>query len=168
MKPSARMLSALNDQVTLELTSAMAYLQLSAFFRSSDLPGMATWMSMQSSEELVHADRFTAHIIDRGGQVHIGAIPSPDAELISPLQAFESAAEHEQQVSESIRSLYRLANEEGDIDALPLLQWFLSEQIEEEASVAEIMARIQRAGHDGTALLILDQELGQRTNSATA
>lgn len=165
MKPSERMLSALNDQVTLELASAMAYLQLAAYFRAGDLPGMATWMRVQSSEELAHADRFIAHIIDRGGRVQLGAIPSPYGEIGSPLQAFESAAEHEQRVSESIRELYRLANEEGDIDVLPLLQWFLNEQIEEEASVAEIMARIRRADHDGTALLILDQELGQRSTT---
>ncbi len=161
------MLSALNDQITLELASAMAYLQLAAYFRTADLPGMATWMRAQSSEELSHADRFIAHVIDRGERVHIGTIPSPDGEVGSPLQAFESAAEHEKRVSESIRSLYRLAGEEGDIDALPVLQWFLNEQIEEEASVAEIMARIRRAGDDGTALLILDQELARRSVADT-
>lgn len=159
---------ALNDQITLELTSEIAYLQLAAFFAASDLPGMSSWMRAQASEERSHAGKFMAHVIDRGGNVRIGAIPSPTADIASPLEAFKTALEHEQRVSKSIRDLYHLATKEGDLDAIPLLQWFINEQIEEEATVSEILSQIQLVHEDGSALLILDRELGKRSEPAGA
>lgn len=162
MKMPEPLAQAFNRQVTLELASSIAYVQLSAYFESVDLPGMASWMRAQAGEERQHADRFMRHLIDRGTEVRIGAIPAPEHGIASPLSAFQEALEQERNVSEAIRDLYRLANEAGDIDALPLLQWFVAEQIEEEASVNEIIAQIRRLGEDGSALLILDRELGQR------
>jgi ferritin len=157
-----RLAAAVNDQVTLELASSLGYVQLSAYFEAEDLPGMANWMRAQAGEERNHADRFMAHLIDRGGRVQIGEIQRPPTEPATPLVAFQVALEQERQVSESIRRLYRLADEVGDLDALPLLQWFLTEQIEEEASVNEIISQLERVGQDGSALLILDRELGSR------
>lgn len=162
-----KLADSLNDQVTMELASAVSYLQLAAFFEFSDLPGMASWMRAQSDEERNHADRFMAHLIDRGGEVHIGAIDAPTSSVTSALEAFETALRQERSVSESIRAIYRLANDLGDIDSLPLLQWFVAEQIEEESSVEEIIAQLGRVGEDGSALLILDQELGKRQPPAT-
>lgn len=158
-----RLTDALNRQVTIELASSVAYIQLSAYFAAEDLPGMASWMQVQASEERDHADRFIQHIVDRGGFVRIGDIEGPDDDVRSPLGAFQAALAHEKKVSESIRELYRLSMEVGDIDSIPLLQWFVAEQIEEEASVGEIISKVERVGEDGSALLILDQELGKRT-----
>lgn len=159
---------SVNDQVTMELASAVAYLQLAVYFESADLPGMAGWMRTQSAEERNHADRFIAHLIDRGGEVHIGTIDAPESNVTSALDAFETALEQERGVSESIRAIYRLASDLGDIDSLPLLQWFIAEQIEEESSVEEIIVQLRRVGDEGSALLILDQELGKRQSPATA
>lgn len=160
--------NALNDQITLELTSEIAYLQLAAFFAASDLPGMSSWMRAQASEERSHAEKFMTHVIDREGTVRIGDIPRPDADISSPLEAFQTALEHEKKVSESIRNLYHLATEEEDLDAIPLLQWFINEQIEEEATVSEILSQIEFVHEDGSALLILDRELGKRNTPPDA
>ncbi|CAN5853971.1 ferritin [soil metagenome] len=165
MKIPEPLAEAFNRQVTLELASSIAYVQLSAYFESVDLPGMAAWMRTQAGEERQHADKFMGHLIDRSAEVVIGDISGPEHDIASPLAAFETALAQERRVSEAIRDLYRLATEAGDIDALPLLQWFVAEQIEEEASVEEIIAQISRLGEDGSALLILDRELGQRQAS---
>lgn len=157
-----RLASAINDQITLELASSLGYVQLSAYFEAEGLPGMAHWMRLQAGEERDHADRFMTHLIDRGGRVQIGEIPTPPREPSSPIGAFETALEQERRVSESIRNLYRLADEMNDLDVVPLLQWFIAEQIEEEASVDEIISQLGRMGEDGSALLILDRELGGR------
>lgn len=163
-----RLAAAINEQVTMELAGAVAYIQLAAYFEGADLVGMARWMRAQSAEERAHADRFMAHLTARGVQVRIGDIAAPVAEVDSPLAAFEVSLAQEREISESIRDIYRLATEEGDIDALPLLQWFVAEQIEEEASVEEIISQLRRVGEDGSALLILDQELGKRQPSGAA
>lgn len=157
-----RLAAALNDQITLELASSVGYIQLSAYFEAEDLPGMAQWMRVQAGEERDHADRFMDHVLDRGGRVQIGSLPEPPTEPASPLEAFQVALDQERRVSESIRELYHLATEIGDIDVIPLLQWFVTEQIEEEASVDEIISQLTRMGADGSALLILDRELGSR------
>lgn len=153
---------ALNQQVTVELASSIAYIQLQAYFAAEDLPGMAHWMEVQAGEEREHADKLIQHIVARGGLVRIGDIESPDDDVKSPLAAFQAALAQERKVSESIRELYRLATEIGDIDSIPLLQWFVAEQIEEEASAGEIIAHLERAGNDGSMLLILDRALGER------
>jgi ferritin len=156
-----------NDQITLELASAIAYLQLAAYFDAADLRGMASWMRSQSAEERNHAERLMTHLVDRGGKVSLGTIPAPQSGITSPLHAFQMALEHEQKVSDSIREIYRLANDLGDIDSVPLLQWFVAEQVEEEASVSEIISQLERVGGEGSALLILDQELGKRQPPAS-
>lgn len=168
MRIPDKLAETLNDQVTMELASTITYLQLAAYFDSTDLPGMASWMRVQSAEERAHADRFISHMLDRGAEVRIGAIEAPETDIYSPARAFEAALAQERRVSDSIRRIYRLADELGDIDVIPLLQWFIAEQIEEEASVEEIISRLSRVGDDGAALLILDQELGNRQVSSNA
>jgi ferritin len=168
MQIPERLAEKLNDQITLELASAIAYLQLAAYFDAADLPGMASWMRSQSAEERDHAERFMAHLVDRGGEVGLGAIPAPQSGITTPLHAFQVALGHEQKVSDSIREIYRLANDLGDIDSVPLLHWFVAEQVEEEASVSEIISQLERVGSEGSALLILDQELGKRHPPANA
>lgn len=167
MQMSAELEVAFSEQITLELASSIAYLQLSAGMASEDLPGLASWMRVQADEERVHALKFTDHVLDRGNAVQIGTIESPPPAPTSPTAAFEAALAHEQRVSEAIRTLYRRAQELGDVDSLPLLSWFISEQVEEESTVSEILGRLQRIDEDGSALLFLDSELGSRAPDET-
>ncbi len=154
---------ALSEQITLELESSIVYLQLAIALEDHDLPGMASWMRLQSDEERDHAAKFIQHVTDRGGRPQIGPIGAPQDVGDSVLAAFEASLAHEEKVSESIRNLYRQAQGEGDIDVIPLLHWFIDEQIEEEATVSEIVGRLRLIGSDGSGLLRLDAELGSRT-----
>lgn len=162
MQMSAELEAAFSEQVTLELASSIAYLQLSVGLSAEDLPGMATWMRAQADEERTHALKFADHVLDRGNVVRIGAIEAPTTPERGPIAAFEAALAHERRVSEAIRNLYRHASEGGDLDSLPLLSWFITEQVEEESTVGEILGRLRRVGDDGSALVLLDSELGTR------
>lgn len=162
MKLNDTLLSAFSDQITLELESSIVYLQLAIALDDHDLPGMASWMRAQSDEERAHAAKFIDHVTDRGNLPQIGAIAAPGVITAGVLQAFEAALAHEEKVSESIRGLYRLCQAEGDIDAIPLLHWFIEEQVEEESSVGEIVGRLRLINDDGSGLLRLDAELGAR------
>lgn len=168
MKLSDTLLSKFDAQITLEFASSMAYRQLAIEMDVQNLPGMALWLRHQADEEVAHANKFIAHVLDRGNHPTIGEIPAPQIPAgASPAEVFEAALQHEETVSESIRDLYRAADAEGDIDARPLLNWFVDEQIEEEATVGEILSRIQLVGDDGPGLLRLDSELGQRSSATT-
>lgn len=162
MKMNDTLVKAFSAQITLELESSIVYLQLAIALDDQDLPGMASWMRAQSDEERDHAAKFVDHVTDRGNVPQIGAIPAPGVVGGSVLEAFESALEHEQKVSESIRELYRLVQSEGDIDSIPLLYWFIEEQVEEESTVGEIVGRLGLINDDGAGLLRLDAELAGR------
>lgn len=166
MKLNDVLAKAFSDQITLELESSIAYLQLAIALDDADLPGMASWMRIQSDEERVHAAKFTAHVAARGNRPQIGAIVAPTDPGPAVVASFEASLAHEQEVSEAIRTLYRLAVAEGDIDSLPLLGWFVEEQIEEEATVSEILGRLHLIGDDGAGLLRLDAELAARQPGA--
>lgn len=157
---------AFNAQITMELASSIAYLQMSAHFEGENLTGMASWMRLQAAEEKVHADRFIEFVLDRGNTVEIGDIDAPPSSFASVEAVFESALAHEQAVTHSIHDLYRLASELGDLASFPLLQWFINEQNEEEATVETILERIRLAGTESSAVLLLDTELGGRSSSA--
>ncbi len=167
MRIPAELKPKFDDQITLELQASTVYRQLAIEVDVLDLPGMAQWLRFQADEELVHANRFIDHVVDRGDHPRIGAIGAPPVDADpTPLSVFTAAYEHEQRVSAAIRDLYRAADQAGDLDCRPLLNWFLEEQIEEEATVAEIIGRIQLIGDDGPGLLRLDEELGARTAPA--
>lgn len=166
MKMSDKLAAAYSEQVTMELSSSVAYLQMSAWFDRADLPGMASWMRIQSEEERLHALRFIDFMINRGNSVVIGSVPAPAAEFASPRKCFEAALGHERAVSASIRTIYKSASEEGDVESFTLLEWFLNEQVEEEATVEKILGQLGHVGDDGSALLLLDRELAARTLSA--
>ena len=167
MKLSTRLEKAFNDQITLEFQASLVYRQLAIELELMDLPGMAAWLRHQADEEIVHANKFIDHVADRDNHPKIGANSAPTVEVETVLDAFEAALAHEQKVSESIRDLYRTAETEGDIDCRPLLNWFLEEQIEEEATVDEIVGRLKLINEDGPGLLRLDEELGQRPVATT-
>ncbi len=167
MKLSETLENAFNAQITLELQASLVYRQLAIELELRDLPGMAAWLRHQADEEIVHANKFIDHVADRDNHPRIGATSAPTAAVESVLDAFDAALAHEQKVSASIRDLYRLAESEGDLDSRPLLNWFLEEQIEEEATVSEIVGRVKLINDDGPGLLRLDEELGLRPTATT-
>lgn len=168
MHLSPAMQKVLGDQVTLELEASLVYLQLSIRLDDLNLPGMTRWMRSQSEEEQVHAAKFIEHALDRGFAPQIGDISAPKVEGAEPIDFFKAALAHEGKVSESIRSLYRTAQAEADLDILPLLHWFIDEQVEEESSISEIVGRLELVGDSGAGLLRIDSELGSRTPDITA
>ncbi|WP_336249557.1 ferritin [Stomatohabitans albus] len=165
MELNKELTDAFNTQVTLELTAAIVYRQLSIDMQSLNLPGIAGWFKAQSAEEEEHADKFISHMLDRDATPLLGEIHAQPKHVTTVLEAFEAALAHEQKVSEAIRDIYRLAQSNGDIDAYPLLNWFVDEQLEEEATVTEIIGRIKLIGDDGHGLLRLDEELGARAGA---
>lgn len=167
MKLSETLEKAFNDQITLEFQASLVYRQLAIELELMDLPGMATWLRHQADEEIVHANKFIDHLADRDNHPRIGGVQAPAVEVSSVLDAFHAALAHEQRVSESIRGLYRASEGEGDLDSRPLLNWFLSEQVEEEATVREIVGRVEMINDDGPGLLRLDEELGARPVATT-
>ena len=167
MKLTPTLEDAFNSQITLEFGASLVYRQLAIEMELQDLPGMAAWLRAQADEEILHANKFIQHVADRDNHPRIGALESPEVEVESALEVFRAAHAHEQKVSESIRALYRLAESEGDLDSRPLLNFFIEEQIEEEAAVREIIARLEMINDDGPGLLRLDAELGVRQSGGT-
>lgn len=160
---SPRIQDALNAQLNLELESSYAYLAMAAFFESASLPGMARWMRVQSGEEQVHAMKLFDHICDRGGRVVLQPIGQPTLDFDTPLGAFEAALGHERKVTAAINALYALAQQETDYPSQVLLQWFITEQVEEEKTAQQAIDQLRMAGSDPSALLMLDQSFGART-----
>lgn len=167
MKMSDDLEKAFNDQITLEFEASMVYRQLAIEMEIKDLPGMAAWLRHQADEEIVHANKFIDHLADRGNHPVIGTIAPSHAIVTSVLECFKAALAHEEKNSESIRNLYRQAEAGGDLDSRPLLSWFLSEQLEEESTVSEIVGRVDLINDDGPGLLRLDEELAARPTAST-
>lgn len=165
MTMSDDLANAFNDQIALEFSSMYAYLQMAAHFESANLPGFAKWMRLQAEEERNHAMRFFDFVLERGNSVRLRTIDAPQEPYEGPLQVFRRALEHERSVTRSIHSLMERARSGADYASEPLLQWFVSEQIEEEATVESIVDRLEMAGDDPSALLLLDHQLGGRTSA---
>ena len=157
-----KMQDAMNEQIQYELASSYLYLSMAAYFQSSGLDGMAQWMRAQTQEEVVHAMKLFDHINERGGKVELLALTQPTTEWASPLAAFQAAWKHEQFVSSRIDTLVELAAEENDHPASILLQWFVTEQVEEEASASKVVQMLERVGDSGNGLFMMDRELGAR------
>lgn len=163
MKMPDGLARAVNDQITMELASSIAYLQMAAYFDGLNLTGMSSWMKAQAEEEKEHAHLFLDFVLDRGNPVEIGAIEAPKSDFASVQQAFETALAQERAVTKSIHDIYRLAAETGDLGSYPFLQTFIEEQNEEESMVETILERVKLAGDESSAILLLDSELGGRT-----
>ncbi|MEE9132272.1 MAG: ferritin [Gemmatimonadota bacterium] len=159
---SAKMEKALNEQINAEFYSAYIYLSMSAHFLSIDLKGFANWMNAQAREEAVHAMKIYNFILDRGGKVKLGPIDGPQSAWDSPLAVFEAAYKHEQYVTSLIYDLVALAVDEKDYATKNLMDWFVDEQVEEEASASEIVEQLKLIGGEGQGLLMLDREMAQR------
>ena len=154
--------ASLNKQLNAELYSSYLYLSMSAYFQSINLPGFATWMRVQAQEELVHGMKFYDFINERGGRVTLQPVEGPPTEWSSPLDVFENTYKHEQKVTGLINDLVNLAVGERDHATNIFLQWFVTEQVEEEASADEVVQRLKLMGDDGGGLFMLDREMGQR------
>ncbi len=158
----ARIQQAMNEQIMHETASAYLYFAMAADFHAKGLDGMAQWMKAQAQEELGHALRFFQHIIDRGGQVELLAIEKPQKEWDAPLAAFQAALGHEEFITGKINELMKIARDENDNAAEIMLQWFVTEQVEEEDSVSKVVTMLEMIGSSGHGLLMADRELGQR------
>lgn len=157
-----KMQDALNEQINAELYSAYLYLSMAAYFESTNLPGFATWMRVQTQEELTHTMKIYDYVNERGGRVTLKSIAEPQAEWKSPLAAFEAAYKHEQKVTGLINGLVNLAVEEKDIAANTFLQWFVDEQVEEEESAETVVDKLKQAADASDGMNMLDNEMGQR------
>ena len=157
------MQNTMNEQIKHELESAYLYLSMVAYFESTGAEGMAQWMRVQTQEEVGHAIRLFNHIAERDGRVELSGLSKPQKEWASPLEAFQAAYEHEQFITGKINDLVNTAAEEGDHAASIMLQWFVTEQVEEEASTSRVVQMLEQVGDSGTGLLMLDRELGTRT-----
>ena len=158
-----RIQQALNDQLNAEMYSSYLYLSMEAYFRSISLNGFATWMHVQTQEESFHATKFYDFINERGGRVILQAIDAPPNTWDSPLAVFQYTYEHEQKVTGLINNLVDLSLEEHDHATNIFLQWFVTEQVEEEDNASTIIERIKLVREAKEGLFLLDQELGQRT-----
>ncbi|MGQ9615601.1 MAG: ferritin [Spirochaetota bacterium] len=156
---------ALNNQINAELQSAYLYLSMSAYFESINLKGFANWMRIQAQEEAGHAMRFFKFIFDRNGRVTLYSIDEPKGTWKSPLDAFENVYSHEQKVTGLINGLVDLAKKENDHATENFLQWFVGEQVEEEASALEIVEKLRFIKDSANGLLRLDSELAKRGKS---
>lgn len=155
-----KMQKALNDQLNAELTAYYTYLSVSAYFQDQNLRGFAAWMRNHSDEEMVHAMKIYDFINERRGRVQLQPIPQPKIEWGSTLEAFEDALKHEQHVTHLINNLVELSTKEGDHATHSFLQWFVDEQVEEEAVVDDVIQDLKRVGDYGPGLFLLDRELG--------
>ncbi len=163
---SQKINKVLNQQIQSELYACHVYLAMSAYADSQNLPGFASWMRQQSEEERLHALRIFDYLRDREGKIEIGEIKRPPADFGSPLEMFQSALEHERKVTKEIHHAYDLASKEHDHATMVHLQWFISEQVEEERTASEITARLKMVGSDLPSLLFIDQELAARQVAA--
>jgi ferritin len=159
---SQKMEQALNRQLNAELYSAYLYLSMAAYYYSINLNGFANWMTVQNLEETMHAMKFYNYINERGGRITLDQIAAPPTTWNSPLEVFEETLKHEEKVTGLINNLVDLAITERDHAANAFLQWFIIEQVEEEASADEIIQTLKLAGNDPHALFMLDRELGTR------
>ena len=163
MQIAETMEHAFNTQLNMELQAAHNYLAMAAWLEANSFPGTAGWMKAQSTEERAHADRIYQFILDRGDRIAIGQLEAPQTEFDSMLAVFETGLAQERGVSAAINRLYSLANDQNDYASVPLLDWFVNEQIEEEATFSQVIDDLRRAEGSPQALLLLDREFGSRS-----
>ena len=154
---------AINDQVNAELNSAYLYLSMSAYCAAANWTGSARWMRVQSQEELSHAMKLFDYVTDRGGRATLRPLAQPPTDFKSLHTIFQQVLGHEQEVTKKIHRLYEVAVKENDYATQVMLQWFITEQVEEEKTVSEILAQLKMIGEQSTALFMLDRHLGTRT-----
>ena len=158
----AKMRDALNKQINAELYSSYLYMSMAAWFESLSLKGFAHWMHVQAKEEHAHGMKFFAYVVERGGKIELKAIEAPPKSWKNPLDAFKAVAAHEAKVTGLINGLADQAQELRDHATSTMLHWFISEQVEEEAHAAEILAKLEMIGESSGGLFALDHQLAKR------
>lgn len=153
---------AFNDQIKNEIYSAYLYLAMSAYAETKNYPGISHWMKVQFKEELAHAMKQFEFLVDRGVRVALQAIPQPQVEFASAQELFEKTLEHEQKVTGMIHALVYLARDVKDTAAEIFLQWFVTEQVEEEKNATSILDTIKMIKPDSAGMIMLDRELARR------
>ena len=153
---------AFNKQINAETYSAYLYWSMSAALEKMNLPGFASWMRIQAQEEMTHAAKFYSHIIERGGSVELTAIDAPPVQWDNVKAVFEAGLKHEQLVTSLINGLVDLATVEKDHAANMFLQWFVTEQVEEEGTAMDVLGKLEIVGQTAGGLYMLDKEMGQR------
>lgn len=159
---SKKVSDALNGQINAETYSAYLYWSMSAALEKMNLPGFASWMRVQAQEEMLHATMFYKHIIERDGTVTLTAIEAPETQWKDIKDVFKATLEHEQKVTALINDLMDLAIQEKDHAANMFLQWFVNEQVEEEATAMEVLGKLEIAGDTAGGLYMLDKEMAGR------
>lgn len=159
---SKKMCKALNNQINAELFSSYLYLSMSSWFSERSLSGFASWMRVQAQEELSHGMKIYDYILERGGKVKLGVIDQPESVWKSAVEVVEEVAAHEAKVTGLVNDLVDVALGEKDHAANIFLQWFVSEQVEEEASVGEVFERMKMIDGDSAGMFAMDMELGKR------
>jgi len=162
------MLRELNKQIQEETYSSYIYLSMAAWLEEKGYKGMATWMRVQAREEKIHADVFYNYILDRAGHVKLEAIQAPPDVWESPLDLFKAALDHERHITARINHLVDVAMAVKDNATYNMLQWFVEEQVEEEANVGEAVQQLTLVGDEGRGLLMIDREMGARAFSVSA
>lgn len=155
--------NAINEQIKHELESGYLYLAMSAHFEAANFPGFARWMRLQAQEELGHAMRLFDFLIDRGGRIELQALGKPPAEFGTPFSIFEQALAHEREVTGLIDRLHEIALTKKDYATQAFLQWFITEQVEEEKSASTAVEQLRMANNAAAALLMLDAKFGARS-----
>lgn len=160
---SETLATAFNDQIQKEFFSSYLYLAMAAHFEAASLPGFAAWMKTQADEERSHAMKLWDYVYDRGAKVELKAIEQPPVKFGRPLEIFAEVLAHEQKVTASINALYGLAVKENDVAAQIFLQWFVTEQVEEEKTVTDLIEQLKLSGDQAFAVLFMDKHvLGAR------
>lgn len=162
MKLSDKLLKGLNDQVNMELGSGYLYRAMSHDMKNLALNGYAKWLDKQYEEEREHAFKLIAYIEDRDGVVDFKSIEGVDKHFDNPLDVAKASLEHEELVSASIRNLFRMAREEGDLETEVFLQWYITEQVEEEVNARDNVTAFEKAGNCEGLLFMLDAHLAER------
>lgn len=158
----AKVLEAINNQINAEYYSAYLYLSMSAYFYDKGLPGFANWMYVQYQEEMTHGNKFFKYVVERGGRVELKAIDSVPNDYDDILDVWQKVLAHEQKVTSLINHIMDVAIEESDHATKSFLQWFVDEQVEEEANVNDILDTLKLINGQGNGLFMLDREMRQR------
>jgi ferritin len=154
---------AINDQINAEVYSAYLYYSMAAFFESLSLKGFSHWLRIQALEELTHVQKFVGYISDRGGRARMQTVEAPPVEWSTPLEVFNQVYEHEVEVTQRVNTLLDLAIAESDHATANFLQWFVAEQVEEEASADDVVQRLKLVDKTEGGLFLLDQEMDKRS-----
>jgi ferritin len=158
----AKVCDALNEQLRSELYSGYLYAAMFSYFESCNLKGFANWMGVQVQEELAHAQKLIEYILERGGKPKFGSIDAPPTDWDSPLAVYQAAYEHERDVTLAINALVDVAVAARDHATATMLQWYVTEQVEEEANFDQIVQQLTLADGNGAAILMIDRELASR------